>query len=113
MATTIQVFDEVLPSIRRHGIYAIDEQLQNDEFLEEAIRTLRAEGLARLAGEQVPPHRQNKPSRPHQPRHQSPRKNNKGRNLVVPTLSMCCDEEFSGGPRGTRTPDIHGVNVAL
>lgn len=41
------VFDEVLPSIRRHGIYAIDE------FLEEAIRTLRAERLARLAAEQA------------------------------------------------------------
>lgn len=47
------VFDEVLPSIRRHGIYAIDELLQNDEFLEEAIRTLRAERLARLAAEQA------------------------------------------------------------
>lgn len=47
------VFDEVLPSIRRHGVYAIDELLQNDEFLEEAIRTLRAERLARLAAEQA------------------------------------------------------------
>lgn len=47
------VFDEVLPSIRRHGIYALDELLQNDEFLEEAIRTLRAERLARLAAEQA------------------------------------------------------------
>ncbi|MEW6903242.1 phage antirepressor KilAC domain-containing protein [Trueperella pyogenes] len=47
------VFDEVLPSIRRHGMYAIDELLQNDEFLEEAIRTLRAERLARLAAEQA------------------------------------------------------------
>lgn len=27
------VFDEVLPSIRRHGMYAIDELLQNDDFL--------------------------------------------------------------------------------
>lgn len=67
MATTIQVFDEVLPSIRRQDSYAIDEQLQNDEFLEEAIRALHAERLARLAVEQVPPHRQNKPTRPHQP----------------------------------------------
>ena len=47
------VFDEVLPSIRRYGMYAIDELLQNDEFLEEAIRTLRAERLARLAAEQA------------------------------------------------------------
>lgn len=47
------VFDEALPSIRRHGMYAIDELLQNDEFLEEAIRTLRAERLARLAAEQA------------------------------------------------------------
>ncbi|WP_350258515.1 phage antirepressor [Scrofimicrobium sp. R131] len=47
------VFDEVLPSIRRHGIYAIDELLQNYEFLEEAIRALRAERLARLAAEQA------------------------------------------------------------
>ena len=47
------VFDEVLPSIRRYGMYAIDELLQNDEFLEEAIRTLRVERLARLAAEQA------------------------------------------------------------
>ncbi|MBD4655473.1 BRO family protein, partial [Xanthomonas citri pv. citri] len=37
------VFDEVLPTIRRHGIYAIDELLADDEFLERAITTLRAE----------------------------------------------------------------------
>lgn len=47
------VFDEVLPSIRRHGMYAMDELLQNDEFLEEAIRTLRAERVKRLAAEQA------------------------------------------------------------
>ena len=47
------VFDEVLPTIRRHGVYAIDELLQNDEFLEEALRTLQAERLARLAAEQA------------------------------------------------------------
>ncbi|GAE78374.1 phage antirepressor protein [Cutibacterium acnes JCM 18918] len=35
------VFDEVLPTIRRHGIYAIDELLADDEFLERAITTLR------------------------------------------------------------------------
>lgn len=47
------VFDEVLPTIRRHGVYAIDELLQDDEFLEEALRTLRAERLGRLAAEQA------------------------------------------------------------
>ena len=47
------VFDEVLPSIRSHGMYAIDELLQNDDFLEEAIRTLRAERVKRLAAEQA------------------------------------------------------------
>lgn len=47
------VFDEVLPSIRRHGIYAIDELLHNDEFLEQAITTLRAERVKRLAAEQA------------------------------------------------------------
>ena len=29
------VFDDVLPSIRRHGMYAIDELLADDEFLEQ------------------------------------------------------------------------------
>ena len=43
------VFDEVLPTIRRHGIYAIDELLADDEFLERAITTLRAERAKRLA----------------------------------------------------------------
>ncbi|QNQ91161.1 BRO family protein [Corynebacterium poyangense] len=47
------VFDEVLPSIRRHGVYAIDELLANDEFLERAIATLRAERTKRLAAEQA------------------------------------------------------------
>lgn len=47
------VFDEVLPSIRRHGMYAIDELLQNDEFLEQAIVQLRAERAKRLAAEQA------------------------------------------------------------
>lgn len=37
------VFDDVLPSIRRHGMYAIDELLNDDEFLERAIAPLRAE----------------------------------------------------------------------
>ena len=47
------VFDEVLPSIRRHGVYAIDELLNNGEFLEQAITTLRAERAKRLAAEQA------------------------------------------------------------
>lgn len=47
------VFDEVLPSIRRHGMYAIDELLQNDDFLEEAIHAIRAERAKRLAAEQA------------------------------------------------------------
>ncbi len=47
------VFDEVLPSIRRHGMYAIDELLQNDDFLEEALHAIRAERAKRLAAEQA------------------------------------------------------------
>ena len=43
------MFDDVLPSIRRHGMYAIDELLSDDEFLEQAIVTLRAERAKRLA----------------------------------------------------------------
>lgn len=48
------VFDDVLPSIRRHGMYAIDELLNDDEFLERAIApSLRAERAKRLAAEQA------------------------------------------------------------
>lgn len=47
------MFDEVLPSIRRHGLYAIDELLDNDEFLEQAIVALRAERAKRLVAEQA------------------------------------------------------------
>lgn len=47
------VFDEVLPSIRRHGLYAIDEILNNDELLEQALLMLRAERAKRLAAEQA------------------------------------------------------------
>ena len=43
------VVDEVLPTIRRHGVYAIDELLDNDEFLEHAIIQLRSERAKRLA----------------------------------------------------------------
>lgn len=47
------VVDEVLPTIRRHGVYAIDELLGNDEFLEHAIVQLRSERARRLAAEQA------------------------------------------------------------
>lgn len=47
------VFDEVLPSIRRHGLYAIDELLDNDELLEQALTRLRSERAKRLAAEQA------------------------------------------------------------
>ncbi|WP_234457361.1 phage antirepressor [Corynebacterium macginleyi] len=47
------VFDDVLPSTRRHGMYAIDELLNDDECLERAIATLRAERAKRLAAEQA------------------------------------------------------------
>lgn len=47
------VFDEVLPSIRRHGMYAIDELLENDDLLEQALNHLRAERAKRLAAEQA------------------------------------------------------------
>ncbi|AEX49643.1 putative DNA-binding bacteriophage protein [Corynebacterium diphtheriae BH8] len=33
----------MLPTIRRHGVYAYDDLLADDEFLEHAIATLRAE----------------------------------------------------------------------
>ncbi|MEW6937106.1 phage antirepressor [Trueperella pyogenes] len=47
------VVDEVLPTIRRHGVYAIDELLDNDEVLEHAIIQLRSERAKRLAAEQA------------------------------------------------------------
>ena len=47
------VFDDVLPSIRLHGMYAIDELLNDDLFLERAIAALRAERAKRLAAEQA------------------------------------------------------------
>jgi len=55
------VFDEVLPTIRRHGIYAIDELLADDEFLERAITTLRAERAKRLAAAQPVLHAADRP----------------------------------------------------
>lgn len=47
------VVDEVLPTIRRHGVYAIDKLLDDDEFLEQAIIQLRSERAKRLAAEQA------------------------------------------------------------
>ncbi|MBV7302168.1 phage antirepressor KilAC domain-containing protein [Corynebacterium sp. TAE3-ERU2] len=47
------VFDEMLPTIRRHGMYAYDEPLADDEVLEHAIATLRTERTKRLAAEQA------------------------------------------------------------
>ena len=47
------VVNKVLPTIRRHGVYAIDELLDNDEFLEHAIIQLRSERAKRLAAEQA------------------------------------------------------------
>lgn len=46
------VVDEVLPSIRKHGVYAIDELLDSDELLEQALRRLRDERTKRLVAEQ-------------------------------------------------------------
>jgi len=37
------VFDEVLPTIRKHGVYATDELLQNPDLLEQALNALAAE----------------------------------------------------------------------
>ncbi|KAA0879045.1 BRO family protein [Corynebacterium amycolatum] len=47
------VVDEVLPAIRRHCVYAIDELFDNDEFFEHAIIQLRSERAKRLAAEQA------------------------------------------------------------
>lgn len=47
------VFEEVLPTIRRHGVYAIDQLLDDDEFLEQALNHLRAERTKRLIAEQL------------------------------------------------------------
>ena len=46
------VVDEVLPTIRKHGVYAIDELLDSDELLEQALRRLRDERTKRLVAEQ-------------------------------------------------------------
>lgn len=51
-AFTSWVVNEVLPSIRRHGIYATDRLLNDDDLLEAALTRLRDERLARRRAEQ-------------------------------------------------------------
>lgn len=46
------VVDEVLPTIRKHGMYAIDEVLDNDELLEQVIVRLRQERTKHLIAQQ-------------------------------------------------------------
>lgn len=48
------MFDEVLPVIRSHDFYVIDELLQNDVFLKRAITQLRSQRPQRLADNQAP-----------------------------------------------------------
>ena len=45
------VFDEVLPSIRKHGLYAIDELASNPDLLFEVVTNYKAEREARLVAE--------------------------------------------------------------
>ena len=45
------VFDEVLPSIRKHGLYAIDEIIANPDLGIKALQALKAEREARIAAE--------------------------------------------------------------
>lgn len=46
------VTSEVLPTIRRHGVYATDELLDNPDFLIDALQKLKAEREQRLIAEQ-------------------------------------------------------------
>ena len=46
------VFDEVLPSIRKHGMYATDELLDNPDLLIAAATKLKEERAARLKAEE-------------------------------------------------------------
>lgn len=46
------VMDEVLPSIRKHGMYAVDELLDNPDLLIETATRLKLEREARLKAEQ-------------------------------------------------------------
>lgn len=45
------VFDEVLPSIRKHGLYAIDEIIANPDMAIAALQALKEEREKRLAAE--------------------------------------------------------------
>lgn len=45
------IFDDVLPSIRKHGMYATDELLDNPDLLIAAATKLKEERAARLAAE--------------------------------------------------------------
>lgn len=45
------IFDEVLPSIRKHGMYATDELLDNPDLLIAAATKLKEERVARLEAE--------------------------------------------------------------
>lgn len=45
------VFDEVLPSVRKHGMYAMDELLDNPDMLIAAATKLKEERMARLEAE--------------------------------------------------------------
>ena len=43
------VISEILPAIRRHGLYAVDDMLNNPDALIEALRVYKAERMQRLA----------------------------------------------------------------
>ncbi len=43
------VTSEILPAIRRHGLYAVDEMLNNPDALIEALQVYKAERMQRLA----------------------------------------------------------------
>ena len=45
------VFDDVLPTIRKHGMYATDELLDNPDLLIEVATKLKEERIARLKAE--------------------------------------------------------------
>lgn len=45
------VFDEVLPSIRKHGLYAIDEIIANPDMAIKALQAIKEEREKRLAAE--------------------------------------------------------------
>lgn len=47
------VTSEVLPAIRKHGVYALDEVLANPDFMIQALEALKAERAARQAAEDV------------------------------------------------------------